>query len=170
MLKISPNTGVSDVVIDPRNPNVLVASAYQRRRRFFTLIDGGPESAIYRTTDAGATWTKVNTGLPKEELGRIGLAISPQDPDVLYANVEAANRKGGIYRSSDNGVTWSKMSDFNQGAMYYGDVFADPHRVRPHLRPRHALPGERRRRAHAAPVRHAGHARRQPRDLDRPGQ
>ena len=106
VLKISPNTGVSDVVIDPRNPNVLVASAYQRHRRFFTLIDGGPESAIYRTTDAGATWTKVNTGLPIEELGRYGLAISPQDPDVLYAKVEAANRKGAIYRSSDNGVTW----------------------------------------------------------------
>lgn len=127
VLKISPNTGVSDVVIDPRNPNVLVASAYQRRRRFFTLIDGGPESAIYRTADAGATWTKANTGLPSEELGRIGLAISPQNPDVLYANVEAANRKGGIYRSTDNGVTWSKMSDYNQGSMYYGDVFTDPH-------------------------------------------
>ncbi|MEP7380928.1 MAG: glycosyl hydrolase, partial [Gemmatimonadota bacterium] len=126
-LKISENTGVSDVVIDPRNPNVVVASAYQRRRRFFTLIDGGPESAIYRSTDAGTTWTKVNTGLPSEELGRIGLAISPQHPDVLYANVEAANRKGGIYRSSDNGVTWQKMSDYNQGSMYYGDVFTDPH-------------------------------------------
>ncbi|MEP7347881.1 MAG: glycosyl hydrolase, partial [Gemmatimonadaceae bacterium] len=126
-LKISEQTGVSDVVMDPRNPDVLIASAYQRRRHFFTLIDGGPESAIYRSTDAGKTWTKVITGLPTEELGRIGLAISPQRPDVVYANVEAANRRGGIYRSTDNGVTWTKMSDYQQGSMYYGDIFADPH-------------------------------------------
>jgi len=126
VLNISEHTGVSDVVVDPRNPNVVIASAYQRRRHFFTLIDGGPESAIHRSTDGGKTWSKVNTGLPGEELGRIGLAISPQNPDVVYANVEAANRKGGIYRSSDNGVTWQKMSDYNQGSMYYGDIFADP--------------------------------------------
>ncbi|MBV6522521.1 MAG: Ycf48-like protein [Gemmatimonadaceae bacterium] len=126
-LRISDNTGVSDVVMDPRNPDVLIASAYQRRRHFFTLIDGGPESAIYRSTDAGRTWTKVNTGLPPEELGRIGLAISPQRPDVVYANVEAANRRGGIFRSTDNGVTWSRVSDYQQGSMYYGDIFADPH-------------------------------------------
>ncbi|MFP5354816.1 MAG: WD40/YVTN/BNR-like repeat-containing protein [Gemmatimonadota bacterium] len=127
VLAISEHTGVSDVVIDPRNPDVVIASAYQRRRHFFTLINGGPESAIHRSTDGGKTWAKVNTGLPNEELGRIGLAISPQDPDVVYANVEAANRKGGIYRSSDNGVTWRKMSDYVQGSMYYGDIFADPH-------------------------------------------
>ncbi|MEO7965295.1 MAG: glycosyl hydrolase, partial [Gemmatimonadaceae bacterium] len=126
VLKISENTGVSDVVMDPRSPDVLVATAWQRRRHFFTLIDGGPESAIYRSTDAGKSWSKVNTGLPTEELGRIGLAISPQNPDVLYANVEAANRKGGIYRSTDNGVTWEKRTDYNQGSMYYGDIFPDP--------------------------------------------
>ena len=126
VLKISENTGVTDVVLDPRNPDVLVAAAYQRRRHFYTLIDGGPESVIHRSTDGGKTWTKVTAGLPAEELGRIGLAISPVNPDVLYANVEAANGKGGIFRSSDNGVTWEKRSDFNQGAMYYGDIFADP--------------------------------------------
>src|SRR5262245_25259408 len=126
VLKISENTGVSDVVLDPRNPDVVVATAYQRRRHFFTMINGGPESAIHRSTDGGKTWKKVNTGLPDEELGRIGLAISPVNPDVLYANVEAANSKGGIYRSSDNGVTWEKQSDYNQGSMYYGDIYADP--------------------------------------------
>jgi len=125
VLKISENTGVSDVVIDPRHPNTIIASAYQRRRTFFTLIDGGPESAIHRSTDGGKTWTKVNTGLPSEELGRIGLSIAKSDPDIVYANVEAANRKGGIYRSSDNGVTWEKRTDYNQGSMYYGDIFAD---------------------------------------------
>ena len=126
VLKISENTGVTDVVIDPRNPDVLVAAAYQRQRRFYTLIDGGPESALHRSTDGGKTWKKITSGLPEEQLGRIGLAISPVNPDILYANVEAANRKGGIYRSSDNGVTWERRADYNAGAMYYGDVFADP--------------------------------------------
>ncbi|MHB8839642.1 MAG: WD40/YVTN/BNR-like repeat-containing protein, partial [Gemmatimonadaceae bacterium] len=126
VLKISDNTGVTDVVVDPRNPKVVIASSYQRRRHFFTLIDGGPESAIHRSTDGGKTWTKVTTGLPGEELGRIGLAISPVNPDIVYANVEAANRKGGIYRSDDNGVTWEKRADYNQGSMYYGLVWTDP--------------------------------------------
>ena len=126
VLKISDHTGVSDVVLDPRNPDVIVATAYQRRRHFFTMINGGPESAIHRSTDGGKTWKKVTTGLPDDELGRIGVAISPVNPDVLYANVEAANSKGGIFRSSDNGVTWEKRSDYNQGSMYYGDIYADP--------------------------------------------
>jgi photosystem II stability/assembly factor-like uncharacterized protein len=129
VLKISENTGVSDVVLDPRNPDVIVATSYQRRRHFYTMIDGGPESAIHRSTDGGKTWKKVNTGLPEEQLGRIGIAISPVNPDILYANVEAANRKGGIYRSSDNGVTWEKRADYNAGAMYYGDIYADPANV-----------------------------------------
>jgi photosystem II stability/assembly factor-like uncharacterized protein len=126
VLKISENTGVSDVVLDPRDPDVVVAASYQRRRHFFTMIDGGPESAIHRSTDGGKTWKKVTTGLPEEQLGRIGLAISPVNPDILYANVEAANRKGGIYRSSDNGVTWEKRAEYNAGAMYYGDIYTDP--------------------------------------------
>jgi photosystem II stability/assembly factor-like uncharacterized protein len=127
VLKISEHTGVSDVVLDPRNPDVIVATAYQRRRHFFTLIDGGPESAIHRSTDGGKTWTKVNTGLPNEELGRIGVAISPVNPDILYALVESANRRGGIFRSTDNGVTWERRMDYNQGSpMYYGDIFPDP--------------------------------------------
>jgi photosystem II stability/assembly factor-like uncharacterized protein len=129
VLKISENTGVSDVVLDPRDPDVVVATSYQRRRHFFTLIDGGPESAIHRSTDGGKSWKKVTTGLPDEPLGRIGLAISPVNPDILYANVEAANRKGGIYRSTDNGVTWEKRADYNGGAMYYGDIYADPANV-----------------------------------------
>src|SRR3954466_2642754 len=129
VLKISENTGVSDVVLDPRDPDVIVASAYQRRRNFSTLIDGGPEAAIHRSTDGGKTWKKVNTGLPNEELGRIGLTISPVNPDILYANVEAANAKGGIYRSTDNGVTWQKRMDYNSGSMYYADLYADPANV-----------------------------------------
>src|SRR5881392_2493884 len=106
VLTISENTGVTDVVLDPSNPDVLYASAYQRRRHVFTLIDGGPESAIYKSTDAGATWNKLKNGLPSVDMGRIGLAISPADPNVVYATVEAADSKGGIFRSSDRGANW----------------------------------------------------------------
>ena len=126
ILTISENTGVVDVAIDPSNPDTVYASAYQRRRHVFTLIDGGPESAIYKSTDAGATWNKVKSGLPSEDMGRIGLAVSPVDPNVLYATVEAANKKGGVFRSTDKGATWEKRNDFDAGAMYYGQVIPDP--------------------------------------------
>src|SRR5581483_7539475 len=118
VLSISVNTGVTDVVLDPRNPDVLLAAAYQRRRHVWTLIDGGPESALYHSADAGKTWAKVKSGLPDTELGRIGLAVAPSDPDVVYAIVEAADKKGGIFRSSDWGVTWEKRNDYDQQAQY----------------------------------------------------
>src|SRR5947209_1816490 len=89
VLSISENTGVTDVVLDPRNPDVLLAAAYQRRRHVWTLINGGPESAIYKSTDGGGNWRKVTTGLPKTDLGRISLAIAPSNPDVVYAGVES---------------------------------------------------------------------------------
>ncbi|MBD1208346.1 MAG: glycosyl hydrolase [Ignavibacteria bacterium] len=125
-LKISENTGVTDVVIDPRNPDVLYAAAYQRRRHFYTLIDGGPESALYKSTNAGKTWEKLTSGLPAELLGRIGIAISPVNPDVLYLTVEAANRAGGIFRSTNRGATWEKQNGFDAGAQYYATIFCDP--------------------------------------------
>jgi photosystem II stability/assembly factor-like uncharacterized protein len=127
MLTISENTGVSDVVMDPRNPDVLYAAAYQRRRHVWTLVDGGPESAIYKSSDAGATWKKIESGLPKEEMGRIGLAVSPANPDVVYAVVEAANRAGGFFRSTDRGASFVKMSGYVPGGpMYYNEIVADP--------------------------------------------
>ena len=126
ILKISENTGVTDVVIDPQNPETLYAAAYQRRRHMWTLIDGGPESALYKSTDAGATWNKLRAGLPTIELGRIGLAISPVDPNVLYATIEAADRKGGVFRSNDRGGSWERRNEFDSGAMYYSRIVADP--------------------------------------------
>lgn len=126
VLTISENTGVGDVALDPADPDIVYAAAYQRRRHVFTLIDGGPESAIYKSTDAGETWNKVSSGLPTVDLGRIGLAVSPADPNVVYAAVEAADGKGGIFRSSDKGATWEKRNDFDQGAMYYARIFPDP--------------------------------------------
>src|SRR5215469_16349993 len=129
VLTISENTGVNDVVMDPSNPDILYASAYQRRRHVFTLIDGGPESAIYKSTDAGATWNKVTSGLPSVDMGRIGLAVSPADPNVVYAAVEAADGKGGIFRSNDKGANWERRNEFDSGAMYYARIVPDPKNV-----------------------------------------
>ncbi len=129
VLTISENTGVVDVAIDPSNPDIVYAAAYQRRRHVFTLIDGGPESAIYKSTDAGATWNKLKSGLPKVDMGRIGLAVSPVDPNVVYATIEAADGKGGIFRSDDRGATWDRKNEFDAGAMYYARVVCDPKNV-----------------------------------------
>jgi len=129
VLNISENTGVVDVAIDPVEPNVMYAAAYQRRRHVWTLIDGGPESALYKSTDGGESWNKLKSGLPSEEIGRIGLAISPADHNVVYATIEAANKSGGVFRSKDRGATWEKRNPFNQTAMYYGQIFADPKNV-----------------------------------------
>ncbi len=127
ILDISENTGVSDLVFDQRNPDVMYASAYQRRRHVFTLINGGPESAIYKTVDAGKTWNKVKNGLPSVELGRIGLAISPANPDYVYAIVEAQDDKGGFFRSTDKGINWKKMSDYVASSpQYYMEIMCDP--------------------------------------------
>jgi photosystem II stability/assembly factor-like uncharacterized protein len=128
VLTIGENTGVSDVVMDPRDPNVLLAAAWQRRRHVFTLIGGGPESGLHRSTDGGKTWRKITSGLPKEEMGRIGLAIAPTDPDTVYALVEtaAANKAGGTFRSTNRGETWEKRSDYSSQAMYYQEIWVDP--------------------------------------------
>jgi len=128
VLTISENTGVSDIAFDPRNPDVLYATAYQRRRHVWALVAGGPESAIYKSTDAGHTWRKIVKGLPDENLGRIGLAVSPQQPDVLYAIVAAAWGESGFFRSEDRGENWQRMSDYiTTDPQYYQELFADPH-------------------------------------------
>ena len=130
VLEIDEYTGVTDVVFDPRNPDILYAAAYQRHRRVWTLIDGGPGSALYKSTDAGASWNKLENGLPKEEMGRIGLAVSPVDPDVVYAIVEAAGEASGFYRSTDAGGNWKKMSDYvSDSPQYYQEIVADPKEI-----------------------------------------
>ncbi len=130
VLEISENTGVVDLAFDPRNPDLVYAAAYQRRRHVWTLIDGGPESAIYRSMDGGATWKKTTSGLPSQDIGRIGLAVSPANPDVVYAIVEAANRAGGFFRSKDRGASWEKMSSYvSGGPQYYNELVADPKNV-----------------------------------------
>ncbi|HJQ25072.1 MAG TPA: glycosyl hydrolase [Blastocatellia bacterium] len=126
VLTISENTGVTDVAIDPNNPDTLYAASYQRRRHVYTLVNGGPESALYKSTDAGATWNKLRAGLPNSDMGRIGIAISPMDSNIIYASVEAADRKGGIFRSSDRGASWERRNPYDAGAMYYGHIYCDP--------------------------------------------
>jgi len=127
VLAISDDTGVTDVVLDPRDPDVLVAASYQRRRRVWTLIDGGPESAVHKSTDGGATWRQLAGGLPKGDVGRIGLALSPADSDVLYAVIEAVEGEG-FYRSLDRGESWEKRSDYVSGSpQYYQELIPDPH-------------------------------------------
>ena len=90
VLNISDNTGVNNIVFDPRNPDVMYATSEQRRRHVFTKIGGGPESKVYKSTDGGETWDKIMTGLPNVDLGGMGIAVSPVNPDVIYLIVEAA--------------------------------------------------------------------------------
>lgn len=120
------NTGATDVVISPSNPDTMYAATWQRRRHFYTLINGGPESALYKSVDAGASWTKLRSGLPQGDLGRIGLSISPANNNVVYATVEASENLSGIFRSADRGATWEKTSSSIAQGMYYGQIVADP--------------------------------------------
>jgi photosystem II stability/assembly factor-like uncharacterized protein len=126
VLAISEHTGVADLVMDPRDPDVLIAAAHQRRRHVWTYISGGPESAIYKTSDGGKTWRKITSGLPGGDIGRIGLAISPVNPDFVYAIVEAAGDTGGFFRSTDRGETWEKRSGYSSSGNYYSEIYADP--------------------------------------------
>ncbi|MCB1035792.1 MAG: glycosyl hydrolase, partial [Acidobacteria bacterium] len=126
-LAISDDTGVSDVVFHPQDPDTLYATAWQRRRHVWTVVSGGPEGAIYKSTDGGASWRKVAKGLPEVDLGRIGLAVTPAAPDWVYAVLEAADGNGGFYRSTDRGESWEKRSGYVPGGpQYYNELVADP--------------------------------------------
>ena len=130
VLKISKNTGVTDVVLDPTNSDIVYAISYQRRRHVGILIGGGPETGMYKSVDGGKTWKKLTSGLPSSDWGRPALAISPQKSNVLYALIPGVNSEGGgFYRSSDSGENWVKMSNHTVvDPQYYGEIYPDPHR------------------------------------------
>ena len=123
-------TGVTDVVIDPENPDWLYAATWDRHRTVAAYMGGGPGSGLHRSTDGGETWEELTSGIPKTNLGKIGLAISPFNSDVIYAAIEEDLRKGGIYMSTNKGKTWKKQSDALSGGTgphYYQELYASPH-------------------------------------------
>ncbi len=126
---ISDKTGAADLIMDPTNPDILYAAFHQRRRHVFTYIGGGKESALYKTTDGGKTWKESQSGLPKGKMGRIGLAVSPVDANVLYAIVEAEGDAQGFFRSTNKGATWEKRSKYSTSGNYYQEIYCDPHDV-----------------------------------------
>jgi photosystem II stability/assembly factor-like uncharacterized protein len=128
VLEISEHTGVSDIAFDPRDADTVYATSWQRRRHVWTFVAGGPESAIWKTTDGGASFRKIVKGLPDVDLGRIGLAVSPIEPDVVYAIVEAARGESGFYRSENRGESWEKRGGHATSGNYYIELVADPHR------------------------------------------
>ena len=127
----SEYTGVTDLVMDPRDPNRLYAVTWQHQRTIAALMDGGEKSRLYVSDDAGDSWTQLKTGLPEGKWGKTGLAISPMNPDVLYAAIELNRRIGGVWRSDNRGGSWTKMSNTVSGATgphYYQEIYASPHK------------------------------------------
>jgi photosystem II stability/assembly factor-like uncharacterized protein len=126
VLFVDDNTGATDIVMDPQDPQTLFAAMYQRQRKAWGFDGGGPGSNIYRTTDGGATWTKLSAGLPKGDKGRIGLDLFPGDGRIVYAVIEAAGRDSGVYRSTDRGDTWTQLGSLNPRPLYYSQIRIDP--------------------------------------------
>jgi len=124
-------TGVTDIMIDPRDPNLIYAATWDRHRTVAAYMGGGPGSGIHKSNDGGETWKKLTNGIPKSNLGKIGIAISPQKPDVIYAAIEQDRTKGGLYKSEDRGESWKKMSDTVSGGTgphYYQELYTSPHK------------------------------------------
>jgi photosystem II stability/assembly factor-like uncharacterized protein len=129
VLEIDENTGVTDLEFDPSTPDVVYAAAYQRRRHTWALLAGGPKSGIYKSSDNGASWRQLKTGLPKGNIGKIGIAVTPANPELVYATVEADNKEKGFYRSMDKGESWEKRSSYISGGTgphYYQEIEVSP--------------------------------------------
>jgi len=127
VLYVDANTGCSDITIDPGNPNILFAGMWEFRRKAYHFNSGGPGSGLYKSTDGGETWTKITTGLPAGNLGRISVAISPVNTDIVYALIEA--KASGLYRSDDKGVSWkivNKTLAMGERPFYFSQIYPDP--------------------------------------------
>ncbi|MAU64304.1 MAG: glycosyl hydrolase [Flavobacteriaceae bacterium] len=130
VLNVDKWTGVTDIVVDNRDQNIIYAATWQRHRNVAAYMGGGPGTKIYKSSDGGDTWKQLKVGLPSGSLGKIGLAISEINPDILYAAIELDRRKGAVYRSNNGGESWKKMSDTVSGATgphYYQELVASPH-------------------------------------------
>ena len=125
MLFVDTLTGVVDMARHPGNPDIVYAAAYQRLRTPWGFNGGGPGSGIYRSTDNGVTWQRLAGGLPTGDIGRIGVATTPANPEVVLAIVEH-REAGGVYRSEDAGATWTRVNEINPRPMYYSHIFLDP--------------------------------------------
>jgi len=146
-LRLDENTGCIDLDVDPRNPNVMVASMWERRRYAYDFVSGGPKSGIYKSTDAGKTWRKVSKGLPTAMIGRVGISHFRKDPKVLIATVEykidpkaeenekpkrpadggaVRNYAGGTFKSTDGGESWKRVNYLNPRPFYFSTPVQDP--------------------------------------------
>ncbi|MCZ6506699.1 MAG: glycosyl hydrolase, partial [Acidobacteria bacterium] len=129
VLSVDGDAGVTSLEMDPRNPDVLYAATYERRRKIWSHLAGGPGSGIHKSEDGGASWQRLDRGLPEGDMGKIGLAISPADPDVVYATIEADEEERGFYRSRDRGASWEKRNSYisnGTGPHYYQEIYASP--------------------------------------------
>lgn len=129
VLTIDENTGVTDMELDPENPDVMYAATFQRRRHIWGYLAGGPGSGIYKSTDGGESWREVEVGLPKGDMGKIGLAVTPADPMLVYATIEAGDGEQGFYRSRDKGESWERRNGYISGGTgphYYQEIEASP--------------------------------------------
>ncbi len=128
VLFIDQNTGCSDLTIDPENPDVLYAAMWDFRRKPYTFSSGGPGSGLYKTENGGDSWREVTNGLPSGIKGRISVAISPVDPEMVYALIEA-EKDGGLYRSDNSGKSWklvNKTIPMIERPFYFSQIYPDP--------------------------------------------
>ena len=127
ILEIDEYTGVNEVHLDPEDEKTIYATAHQRMRHVWTYVGGGPGSGIYKSSDGGKSFRELKSGLPSANMGRIGMAIAPSDPSILYAIIEAEQNHSGVYVSKDKGESWMKVNDYVTSGNYYQEVFVDPH-------------------------------------------
>lgn len=129
VLHVDDNTGVTDIAFHPNDPDVIYAAAYERRRHVWGFMAGGSGSGIHKSTDGGASWQRKSKGLPKGDMGKIGLAVTPANPDLVYATIEADEDSRGFYRSEDRGESWVRKNDYISGGTgphYYQEITASP--------------------------------------------